>query len=172
MQHHNVGRIVKKQWECHLKQESTSLLIETSARQAGDTALSDLIATNKGIYDVYVYHNDSEVITLRTYVGDSITIVDGKIDTERKERENADRMLDDKVSSVQNAVTVETKRAQSVEAGLQSQISNLLSNTDAVALNSLAELVADYRLNGSGLESRILYLEGVVAALVDKRNNV
>ena len=105
-------------------------------------------------------------------INDSITRVEGIIDTERKERENADRMLDDKVSSVQNAVTVESSRAQTVEAGLQSQISNLLSNTDAVTLNSLAELVADYRLNGSGLESRIVYLEGVVAALVDKRNNV
>ena len=153
-------------------QLSTSLLLETSARQAGDTALSDLIATNKNIFDIYVVSNDSEVGQVRDMINDSITRVEGKIDTERKERENEDRMLDDKVSSVQNAVIAEASRAQSVEAGLQSQISNLLSNTDAVALNSLAELVADYRLNGSGLESRIVYLEGVVAALVDRRNNV
>ena len=70
---------------------------------------------------------------------------------------------------------VESGRAQTAEAKLQSQISSLLSNTDAVALNSLAELVADYRVNGSGvsnsvsaLADRVLFLEGVIADLVAK----
>ena len=70
---------------------------------------------------------------------------------------------------------VESGRAQTVEAQLQSQISSLLSNTDAVALNSLAELVADYRVNGSGVSSsvsaltdRVVFLEGVIAMLVAK----
>ena len=70
---------------------------------------------------------------------------------------------------------VESGRAQTAEAQLQSQISSLLSNTDSVALNSLAELVQDYRVNGMGVSSsvsaladRVLFLEGVIADLVAK----
>ena len=79
------------------------------------------------------------------------------------------------ISATQNQLMVESGRAQTAEAQLQSQISSLLSNTDAVALNSLAELVADYRENGVGvsgnvsaLADRVVFLEGVVAALVAK----
>ena len=80
------------------------------------------------------------------------------------------------VASDNQALTeAETARAQTAESGLQTQISNLLANTDAVALNSLAELVADYRINGSGVSSsvsaltdRVAYLEGVIAMLVAK----
>jgi len=70
---------------------------------------------------------------------------------------------------------VESGRAQTAEAKLQSQISSLLSNTDSVALNSLAELVQDYSVNGVGisgnvtaLTDRVVFLEGIVAALVAK----
>lgn len=43
------------------------------------------------------------------------------------------------------AVLVEKNRAEGVEADLQSQISNILSNSDATALNSLAEIVAEFQ---------------------------
>ena len=56
--------------------------------------------------------------------------------------------------------------------GLQQQISSLLQNTDTTALNSLAELVADYSANGYGVTTalnaalaRIDQLEQTVAAL-------
>jgi hypothetical protein len=52
-------------------------------------------------------------------------------------------------------LTSEITRATGVEADLQSQISALLSNTDAVALNSLAEIVTDYRENGQGVASSL-----------------
>jgi len=45
-------------------------------------------------------------------------------------------------------VVGEKTRAEGVEAGLQLQISQLLENTDETALNSLAEIVADYTANG------------------------
>ena len=48
-----------------------------------------------------------------------------------------------------SGVAGEKARAEAVEARLQTQISNLLSNTDEVALNSLAEIVADYTTNGA-----------------------
>ena len=48
-----------------------------------------------------------------------------------------------------SGVAGEKTRAEAAEADLQSQISNLLSNTDEVALNSLAEIVQDYTDNGA-----------------------
>ena len=66
----------------------------------------------------------------------------------------------------------ETARAQQIESSLQQQISSLLANTDATALNSLSELVQDYSANGSGITAalqaavdRINQLEQTVAAL-------
>jgi hypothetical protein len=66
------------------------------------------------------------------------------------------------------AIQFEKSRAETEEGKLQSQISSLLANTDAVALNSLAELVADYSQNNTTLQSRVSYLEGVIAELVAK----
>lgn len=72
-----------------------------------------------------------------------------------------------------NAITAETNRATAAEntlttnlnteitdrinaiANLQTQITNLLSNTDETALNSLAELVADYTANGANITSNL-----------------
>ena len=69
------------------------------------------------------------------------------------------------------SIANETARAQQIENDLQQQITSLLDNTDATALNSLAELVADYS-NGSGVNTalqaalaRIDQLEATVAAL-------
>ena len=49
----------------------------------------------------------------------------------------------------------EFARATGVEASLQTQISALLANTDAVALNSLSELIVDYRENGQGVAASL-----------------
>ena len=53
------------------------------------------------------------------------------------------------------AVLVEKNRAEGVEADLQSQISNILSNSDATALNSLAEIVAEFQSVDGDLLSAI-----------------
>jgi hypothetical protein len=70
-------------------------------------------------------------------------------------------------SDVTGAIAAEETRATTAEAGLQSQISNVLSNTDATALNSLAEIVtefqnADSTLSGviGGHGTRLTDLEG------------
>jgi hypothetical protein len=66
------------------------------------------------------------------------------------------------------AIQFEKSRAETEESKLQSQISSLLANTDAVALNSLAELVSDYSQNNTTIQARVTYLEGVIAELVAK----
>ncbi len=60
--------------------------------------------------------------------------------------------------------TAEYSRAVSVEASLQTQISNLLSNTDGVALNSLAEIVADYGSVGVTSGTRFSAIEAAATA--------
>ena len=163
-------------------QLTTALALEQSAREAGDSALSYLISENKSAYDAYVVSNDDAVSALRTDMEDEISAVEEKVANESLARYQAQNTVDSKlqiiisdIATTQNLVMVETGRAQTVEAQLQSQISSLLSNTDAVALNSLAELVADYRVNGSGVSSnvsaladRVVFLEGVVTMLVAK----
>ena len=74
--------------------------------------------------------------------------------------------------NLSTSIANETARATQIENDLQQQITNLLANTDATALNSLAELVADYSANGSGANTalqtalaRIDQLEATVAAL-------
>ena len=56
---------------------------------------------------------------------------------------------------VNDAITAENTRAVGVENSLQQQITALLSNTDAVALNSLAELVTEFSSNGSTITSSL-----------------
>jgi len=58
-------------------------------------------------------------------------------------------------SGLQASIDDEKGRAEGVEAGLQSQITNLLSNTDEVALNSLAELVAEFSTNGTTITTAL-----------------
>ena len=60
-----------------------------------------------------------------------------------------------RVDTLEAQHIAETARATVVEQDLQSQISSLLANTDVVALNSLAELVTDYRQNGQGVADSI-----------------
>ena len=114
------------------------------------------------------YPNFMSELLLDSYTNDRFYSAGEQLQGLRTETQVRFFTAEANISATQNQLMVESGRAQTAEAGLQSQISSLLSNTDAVALNSLAELVADYRVNGSGLEGRLIFLEGVVAALVAK----
>jgi len=56
---------------------------------------------------------------------------------------------------IQESLDEEIAARSAQGSSLQNQISSLLNNTDAVALNSLAELVADYKQNGEGIDGRL-----------------
>ena len=141
-----------------------------------------MIHSNKAIFDGYVASNEGAVyqvnerITgLDSYTNDRFYSAGEQLQGLRTETQLRFFTAEANISATQNQLMVESGRAQTAEAKLQSQISSLLSNTDAVALNSLAELVADYRVNGSGvsnsvsaLADRVLFLEGVIADLVAK----
>ena len=63
--------------------------------------------------------------------------------------------LSDQHGFTNGRIDTEIGRATGVELSLQTQISALLSNTDSVALNSLSELVTDYRENGMGVATSL-----------------
>lgn len=161
-------------------QLTTALSLEQSARESGDSALSYLISEHKSAHDAYVVSNDAAVASLSSDVSAGFANVDQTFRDDRYAASQVNLALDSKIqtnisniAATQLMVMNEAGRAQTAEAGLQSQISSLLSNTDAVALNSLAELVADYRVNGasvsssvSALTDRVVFLEGVIADLV------
>ena len=120
-----------------------------------------------------------------------------KVDDEKKDRADADSKLTSDladevanrgtaVSAVDGKLTVERTRALAAEGVIQanvdaeisdrkSEISRLdgridfiTNNADGAAIDSLAEIVAQFNSNGATLASRIEYLEGVVASLVNK----
>ena len=66
------------------------------------------------------------------------------------------------------AVTAEETRALAAEASLQSQITNILSNTDATALNSLAEIVSHISSEDATLAASIASLQSSFDDLKDR----
>lgn len=161
---------------------SNDIVLETQGRASADGALGAMIYANKAIYDGYVTSNNSAVEGVHIRVSENhvyyqqrFANLDSAIQAEAQSRENAHDSAMQVASDNQALTEAETARATTAESGLQTQISNLLANTDAVALNSLSELVADYRVNGgtvsssvSALTDRVAYLEGVIAMLVAK----
>ena len=78
----------------------------------------------------------------------AVAAVQTEVDAEEVKRGQEDVVLDNKIdaeiSNRASAVNVEKVRAEAAETALQLQISNILSNTDTTALNSLAELVSSF----------------------------
>jgi len=161
----------------------TRLTSELNARVAADEIHSTDIATNA-----------TNIATNVTAISDELSRATGAESTLQANinslgttvfnlQESTSSALSDEVSAINNSISSEAKtaadassaektRAETAEAGLQSQISSLLSNTDAVALNSLAELVADYSTNGNTVTTslnaalvRITQLEATIIAL-------
>lgn len=161
---------------------TTDISNEAQARSSADSALSLAIYENKTSLDNYKVSNDAAVegvhIRISQYHANyNSRFIDGTVALREVKAELVERiyLAEENITYAQNSVMEESGRAQIAEAGLQTQISNLLANTDSVALNSLAELVADYRVNGTGLtgninalEARVVFLEGIISQLVAK----
>jgi hypothetical protein len=173
----------------------TKIGTETAARTAADSANAALIGTEQAAriaadqslqaqHDARAASVDASLAAESKARADADIAADAKIGTETaarvagdaalqssidgltsgaaaesKAREDADTALDTKI-------TAETAARVSDVADLQSQITNILSNTDAIALNSLAEIVADYQSVDAGHVARLVLLESQVAELL------
>jgi hypothetical protein len=90
--------------------------------------------------------NTTAITSLSTNTADNLQ-------TESDARIAADATLTTDVATNANAISTEETRATTAETGLQSQITNLLSNVDGTTLKSLAELVSDYNANGATIQA-------------------
>ena len=128
---------------------------EATAARAAELVNADAITAEASTAREAEVANDARITAVRSYLMQRTDILYTHVNT---------------INDV--TIPAEATRALAAEADLQSQISNLLANTDGVALNSLAELVADYGLNGTTVTgslnaavARITQLESTIAAL-------
>ena len=138
----------------------------SAAITAGDNANSAEVATEKSRAEGAEATLQSNIDALTSSTGGDVSGLQSSIDAEEAARIAAD-------SALQSSIDAEESRATSAEAGLQSQISNVLSNTDATALNSLAEIVAEFQsadstLTGAvaGHGTRLTSLESSTSAIL------
>ena len=101
---------------------------------------------------------------IQTVEADSKTrdsALDVKLSQERSRSEGAE-------SSLSGRIDNEIMDRKSDVSRLDGRIDFITNNADGAAIDSLSEIVSQFNLNGATLASRLSYLEGVVASLVNK----
>jgi hypothetical protein len=108
---------------------------------------------------------DANLLTaIQTVEADSKTrdsALDVKLSQEKSRAEGAEASLSSRIDTENNERKSEISR-------LDGRIDFITNNADGSAIDSLAEIVAQFSQNGQGFASRIGYLESVVASLVNK----
>ena len=132
---------------------AAAISAEATLRLNGDTASAALVTTEASTARAAEEANAAAVAaeTARALAAEMALDDSHQIEVDRAKA--AEMYLNDELFTLTQAsnsgVAGEKTRAEGVEAGLQTQISNLLSNTDETALNSLAEIVQSYTDNGA-----------------------
>mgnify|MGYP001089022964 CR=1 FL=1 len=164
---------------------ASNLAAEITARAVADTAVrselgADIVAAQTAaeahaeaqdvlmIGDATVDGTSGNTITDRIGSGDAATLTAAKADATAKVaaeatlRVSGDAALqaqitsnDGDITALQTSVSNEVTRATTAEAGLQSQISNIISNTDSAALDSLTEIVAAFQAADTNMSALI-----------------
>jgi hypothetical protein len=154
---------------------ATLITNETNARSSYDTILTTNLAAANTAITAEITRATAAELVLTNNLAAEVTNRTNAITTEAAARAAADTQMALDISALSSGSTsglnAEIARATAAEASLQSQITNILSNTDTTALNSLAELVADYGNYNTSLVSRVTYLEQVIAQLVNKQQS-
>jgi hypothetical protein len=87
--------------------------------------------------------------------------LDVKLSQEKSRAEGAE-------ASLSSRIDTEITDRKSDVSRLDGRIDFITNNADGAAIDSLAEIVSQFNLNGATLASRLTYLEQVVASLVNK----
>ena len=165
---------------------SASIAQEINDRQTGDYFV-----------DAKVNSEVSRAQAAELVLTNSLAQTDLDVEAEEKARIAADSKINDAVSAevsargsadlkLQNDLSAESKFRSDADIKLSSdlvfesgerksevkridgRIDFLTANTDPAALDSLTEIVANFNVNGASYASRLTYLEGVIASLVNK----
>lgn len=89
------------------------------------------------------------------------TALDGKLTVERTRALAAEGVVQANVDAEAKSRISEVKR-------LDGRIDFITNNSDGAAIDSLAEIVSQFSINGQTYANRLTYLEGIVSALVNK----
>lgn len=147
---------------------------EASTRQAADSVHTQAIVDEESRaqgeeqrieakHDAYKLSNDARA------TADEAAFVAYQSSNDTKLDDHISDFDAQKLKQIADDLTEKT-RAEAAEASLQSQITSVLSNTDAVALNSLAEIVAKFNADGVTYQDRLSAIESVVQELVNQLN--
>ena len=176
--------------QTEVKARQDAIDAESKARSETDQSI---ISTIVGINTM---HTDNFNLLGAQIVSENKARV-AAVSAETKAREDADANLTSSIQTVEadsktrdSALDVklsqEKSRAEGAEASLSTRIDTeimdrksdvsrldgridfIISNNDSSSIDSLSEIVAQFNLNGATLASRLAYLEGVVASLVNK----
>jgi len=103
----------------------------------------------------------SGVQTIETDSKNRDSALDVKLSQEKSRAEGAE-------SSLSGRIDTEITDRKSEISRLDGRIDFITNNADGAAIDSLAEIVSQFSQNGQGYASRLAYLEGIVASLVNK----
>jgi len=127
----------------NLAQTNLNVTAESKARADADSKINDAVSAE---------------VKAR---GDADFKLTSDLAAESKARSDADIKLSGDVAAESAERKSEVKR-------IDGRIDFIVSNADPAALDSLSEIVANFNVNGASYASRLTYLEGVIAALVNK----
>ena len=159
---------------------------EVSDRQTGDyqldVKLTSEVARAQAAELVLTNHTaqiDLDVKAEAKARADADTKINDAVSAEVKARGDADFKLTTDLASESKAradedtkltsdLAFESGERKSEIARVDGRINFITSNTDPAALDSLSEIVSNFNVNGASYASRLTYLEGVIASLVNK----
>ena len=141
---------------------------ETSRAQASELVLTnslaqtdlDVAAEEKARADADSKINDAVSAEVKAR-GDADFKLTTDLSAESKSRADAD-------SKLTSDLAFESAERKSEITRVDGRIDFIQSNVDPAAIDSLTEIVNNFNVNGASYASRLTYLEGVVAALVNK----
>jgi hypothetical protein len=150
-------------------QLQSSLTSESSTRAAADLVLTNGLAqtnidlaTESKAARAAEAKIASDLSTESKSRSDEDAKINGLLSNESKARADADTKISGDLAALSAAVGVDVKR-------LDGRIDFITANTNPAALDSLSEIVSNFNVNGAGSASRLTYLEGVIAELVNKK---
>ncbi len=144
---------------------------EVARAQGAETAVSTALSDYQIANDVKL---DDDIAALASYQSSNDLKLDNHVANYdayvlSNDARSTQIEADAAQSNTDNSQAVSDEEAARIAAidNLQTQINNLIANTDATALNSLAEIVADYQNIDSAVISRLDSIEATLQELVE-----
>jgi hypothetical protein len=147
---------------------NTSITSEATARSAADTVHTNALAQLNLDVSAEVKERKSEVVRLDARILQEIQTRGDSVYNEAVLRTAADDALGVRCNGLVTSVATLSAAVGADVKRIDGRIDFITSNVDAVALDSLTEIVSNFNANGASYASRLLFLEGIVQQLVNR----